>query len=99
VAIAEIYESELADMEKAISSYQQAADYYKGEESNRFGGSSSLAADFYNYTLILVLFYDVCISETSGAIKFLSALLPNAPKYVSQILQMFILQNFRTSRD
>ena len=35
VSIAEIYETELADSEKAISSYEQAADYYKGEESNR----------------------------------------------------------------
>ena len=43
MAIAEIYESELADMEKAISSYQQAADYYKGEESNRFGANYHLA--------------------------------------------------------
>lgn len=34
VTIAEIYESELVDIEKAISSYEQAADYYKGEESN-----------------------------------------------------------------
>lgn len=48
VSIAEIYETELSDIEKAITSYEQAADYYKGEESNRWaitkrknGGSSS----------------------------------------------------------
>ena len=35
VSIAEIYETEISDVEKAISSYEQAADYYKGEESNR----------------------------------------------------------------
>ena len=35
VSIAEIYETEISDIEKAISSYEQAADYYKGEESNR----------------------------------------------------------------
>ncbi|KAM9168625.1 alpha-soluble NSF attachment protein isoform 2-T2 [Mergus octosetaceus] len=34
VAIAEIYEAELVDIEKAIAHYEQAADYYKGEESN-----------------------------------------------------------------
>uniref|UniRef100_A0A8C6TZC4 N-ethylmaleimide-sensitive factor attachment protein, beta b n=1 Tax=Neogobius melanostomus TaxID=47308 RepID=A0A8C6TZC4_9GOBI len=34
ISIAEIYESELVDMEKAIAHYEQAADYYKGEESN-----------------------------------------------------------------
>ncbi|KTG46574.1 hypothetical protein cypCar_00027605 [Cyprinus carpio] len=35
MTIAEIYESELVDIEKAIAHYEQAADYYKGEESNR----------------------------------------------------------------
>ncbi|XP_032533373.1 alpha-soluble NSF attachment protein-like isoform X2 [Chiroxiphia lanceolata] len=34
VAIAEIYEGDLVDVEKAIAHYEQAADYYKGEESN-----------------------------------------------------------------
>uniref|UniRef100_A0A8C3UV07 NSF attachment protein alpha n=2 Tax=Catharus ustulatus TaxID=91951 RepID=A0A8C3UV07_CATUS len=33
VAIAEIYESDLGDIHKAIAHYEQAADYYKGEES------------------------------------------------------------------
>ncbi|NXC87306.1 SNAB protein, partial [Cercotrichas coryphoeus] len=35
ITIAEIYEAELVDIEKAIAHYEQAADYYKGEESNR----------------------------------------------------------------
>ncbi|TKS86067.1 Beta-soluble NSF attachment protein [Collichthys lucidus] len=35
ITIAEVYESELVDIEKAIAHYEQAADYYKGEESNR----------------------------------------------------------------
>ncbi|KAJ6663631.1 hypothetical protein lerEdw1_009710 [Lerista edwardsae] len=35
ITIAEIYETELVDIEKAIAHYEQAADYYKGEESNR----------------------------------------------------------------
>ncbi|XP_029414104.1 alpha-soluble NSF attachment protein isoform X3 [Nannospalax galili] len=34
ISIAEIYETELVDMEKAIAHYEQSADYYKGEESN-----------------------------------------------------------------
>ncbi|XP_059841350.1 beta-soluble NSF attachment protein isoform X3 [Hypanus sabinus] len=34
ITIAEIYESELVDIEKAVAHYEQAADYYKGEESN-----------------------------------------------------------------
>uniref|UniRef100_A0A8C7L646 N-ethylmaleimide-sensitive factor attachment protein, alpha a n=1 Tax=Oncorhynchus kisutch TaxID=8019 RepID=A0A8C7L646_ONCKI len=33
ISIAEIYESELLDVDKAICHYEQAADYYKGEES------------------------------------------------------------------
>lgn len=32
--IAEIYESDLIDIEKAICHYEQAADYFRGEESN-----------------------------------------------------------------
>ncbi|OXB54160.1 hypothetical protein ASZ78_012606 [Callipepla squamata] len=39
ITIAEIYEAELVDIEKAIAHYEQAADYYKGEESNRQVGS------------------------------------------------------------
>uniref|UniRef100_A0A452VH57 NSF attachment protein alpha n=1 Tax=Ursus maritimus TaxID=29073 RepID=A0A452VH57_URSMA len=34
ISIAEIYETELVDIEKAIAHYEQSADYYKGEESN-----------------------------------------------------------------
>lgn len=34
MTVAEIYESEAVDIEKAITHYEQAADYYKGEESN-----------------------------------------------------------------
>uniref|UniRef100_A0A8C7WZJ3 N-ethylmaleimide-sensitive factor attachment protein, alpha b n=1 Tax=Oryzias sinensis TaxID=183150 RepID=A0A8C7WZJ3_9TELE len=33
ITIAEIYETELLDIDKAIAHYEQAADYYKGEES------------------------------------------------------------------
>ncbi|XP_059159187.1 alpha-soluble NSF attachment protein-like [Physella acuta] len=34
ITVAEIYESELVDTEKSMQNYEQAADYYKGEESN-----------------------------------------------------------------
>jgi len=34
ITIAEIYETEIVDIDKAIANYEQAADYYKGEESN-----------------------------------------------------------------
>lgn len=33
ISLAEIYESDLVDFEKAILHYQTAADYYQGEES------------------------------------------------------------------
>ncbi|XP_045075953.1 N-ethylmaleimide-sensitive factor attachment protein, alpha b isoform X2 [Coregonus clupeaformis] len=33
ISIAEIFETELVDIDKAIAHYEQAADYYKGEES------------------------------------------------------------------
>lgn len=34
ISIAELYENELNDIEKAIGHYETAADYYKSEESN-----------------------------------------------------------------
>ncbi|XP_072031499.1 alpha-soluble NSF attachment protein-like [Amphiura filiformis] len=34
ITIAEIYENEMVDLEKAITHFRQAADFYKGEESN-----------------------------------------------------------------
>ncbi|KAM3874810.1 N-ethylmaleimide-sensitive factor attachment protein, alpha b isoform 2-T2 [Diretmus argenteus] len=33
ITIAEIFETELVDIDKAVAHYEQAADYYKGEES------------------------------------------------------------------
>jgi alpha-soluble NSF attachment protein len=32
--IAEIYESEVGDLEQAVKHYEQASDYFRGEESN-----------------------------------------------------------------
>lgn len=34
ITIAEIYENEMVDLEKAIAHFEHAADFYKGEESN-----------------------------------------------------------------
>lgn len=47
ITIAEIYESELVDIEKAISSYEQAADYYKGEESKSSANKCSVKVAHY----------------------------------------------------
>lgn len=35
MSIAELYETEAPDLEKAMANYERAADYYKGEESKR----------------------------------------------------------------
>uniref|UniRef100_A0AAR2J682 N-ethylmaleimide-sensitive factor attachment protein, beta a n=1 Tax=Pygocentrus nattereri TaxID=42514 RepID=A0AAR2J682_PYGNA len=47
MTIAEVYESELVDIEKAIAHYEQAADYYKGEESNSSANKCLLKVGFY----------------------------------------------------
>lgn len=43
LTIAEIYEKDIVDLEKAIKHYEQAADYFKGEESNSSAMKSNLA--------------------------------------------------------
>lgn len=35
-SIAELYETEAPDLEKAMLHYEKAGDYYKGEESKRY---------------------------------------------------------------
>ncbi|XP_006820417.1 alpha-soluble NSF attachment protein-like [Saccoglossus kowalevskii] len=47
ISIAEIYESEIMDIEKAISNYEQAADYYRGEESNSSANKCLLKVAMY----------------------------------------------------
>ncbi|XP_071378332.1 N-ethylmaleimide-sensitive factor attachment protein, beta b isoform X3 [Centroberyx affinis] len=51
ISIAEIYESELVDIEKAIAHYEQAADYYKGEESNSSANKCLLKVGAYSAQL------------------------------------------------
>uniref|UniRef100_A0A8C1GD29 Beta-soluble NSF attachment protein-like n=2 Tax=Cyprinus carpio TaxID=7962 RepID=A0A8C1GD29_CYPCA len=51
MTIAEIYESELVDIEKAIAHYEQAADYYKGEESNSSANKCLLKVGSYSAQL------------------------------------------------
>ncbi|XP_077995427.1 alpha-soluble NSF attachment protein-like [Glandiceps talaboti] len=47
VSIAELYETEIMDIEKAISNYEQAADYYRGEESNSAANKCLLKVALY----------------------------------------------------
>ncbi|CAG5135740.1 unnamed protein product [Candidula unifasciata] len=51
VTVAEIYETELSDMEKAVHNYEQAADYYKGEESNSSANKCLLKVAQFSATL------------------------------------------------
>ncbi|KAM3861341.1 N-ethylmaleimide-sensitive factor attachment protein, beta b isoform 2-T2 [Diretmus argenteus] len=51
ISIAEIYESDLVDIEKAIAHYEQAADYYKGEESNSSANKCLLKVGAYSAQL------------------------------------------------
>uniref|UniRef100_A0A8C2WSP5 Beta-soluble NSF attachment protein n=1 Tax=Cyclopterus lumpus TaxID=8103 RepID=A0A8C2WSP5_CYCLU len=51
ITIAEVYEAELVDIEKAIAHYEQAADYYKGEESNSSANKCLLKVGHYSAQL------------------------------------------------
>uniref|UniRef100_A0A3Q2E8V9 Beta-soluble NSF attachment protein n=1 Tax=Cyprinodon variegatus TaxID=28743 RepID=A0A3Q2E8V9_CYPVA len=51
ITIAEVYESELVDIDKAIAHYEQAADYYKGEESNSSANKCLLKVGHYSAQL------------------------------------------------
>ncbi|XP_048831473.1 N-ethylmaleimide-sensitive factor attachment protein, beta a isoform X1 [Brienomyrus brachyistius] len=51
VSIAEIYESEMVDVEKAIIHYEQAADYYKGEDSKSSANKCLVKVGFYSAQL------------------------------------------------
>eukprot|EP00118_Oscarella_pearsei_P017481 m.173852 g.173852 ORF g.173852 m.173852 type:complete len:296 (+) comp39096_c0_seq10:54-941(+) len=42
MAVAEIYENEAVDVDQSIANYEQAADYYRGEESNSAANKCSL---------------------------------------------------------
>jgi len=51
VTTAEIYETNIMDLEKAMSHYETAADYYKGEGSNSSGNKCLLKVALYSAQL------------------------------------------------
>ncbi|XP_063060119.1 N-ethylmaleimide-sensitive factor attachment protein, alpha a [Engraulis encrasicolus] len=51
ITIAEIYESEMLDIEKAVEQYEQAAEYYKMEESTSSGNKCLLKVATYTAQL------------------------------------------------
>lgn len=62
--IAEIYETELADLERAINHYELAADFFKGEESNSSANKCLLkvaqyAAQLENFTKAIQIYEQV----------------------------------------
>lgn len=65
-AIAEIYESETIDLDKAIQHYEQAADFFRGEESNSSANKCLLkvaqyAAQLKNYDKAIQIYEQVIL--------------------------------------
>lgn len=71
-SIAEIYESEAVDLERAVHHFEQAADYFRGEESNSSANKCLLkvaqyAAQLENYDKAIQIYEQVRIKDTSHA--------------------------------
>ncbi|KAM9441345.1 N-ethylmaleimide-sensitive factor attachment protein, alpha a [Clarias gariepinus] len=72
ITVAEIYESELLDMDKAVVHYKQAGDYYKGEESTSAANKCLLKVALYaaqceQYQKALQIFEEIgiyCMDNT-----------------------------------
>jgi len=78
ITIAEIYESEVVDIDKAISNYEQAADYYKGEESNSAANKCMLkvaqyAAHMEKYDKAIEIYEQVATSAMDNQLLRYSA--------------------------
>ncbi|OQR74710.1 soluble NSF attachment protein-like [Tropilaelaps mercedesae] len=78
VSIAEIYENEIADLDNAIAHYEQAADYYKGEESHSSANKCLLqvarySAQMEKYEKAINIFEEVGKSALDSALLKTSA--------------------------
>ncbi|KAI2653901.1 Alpha-soluble NSF attachment protein [Labeo rohita] len=78
VSIAEIYETELVDIDKAIAHYEQAADYYKGEESTSSANKCLLkvatyAAQLEQYPKAIEIYEQVATHAMDSALLKYSA--------------------------
>ncbi|KAH9489047.1 hypothetical protein Btru_059345, partial [Bulinus truncatus] len=78
VTVAEIYETELSDIEKAIQNYEQAADYYKGEESNSSANKCLLkvaqfSATQENYEKAIEIYEQIAVSSMDNSLLKYSA--------------------------
>jgi len=76
--IAEIFESEVADLDKAMQHYEQAADYFKGEESLSSANKCMLkvaqyAAQLENYEKAIQIYEQVAASALESSLLKYSA--------------------------
>ena len=67
-SIAEMYESEAVDLERAVHHYEQAADYFRGEESNSSANKCLLkvaqyAAQLENYEKAIQIYEQVILPK------------------------------------
>lgn len=78
MSIAEIYENEIADLDNAIRHFEQAADYFKGEESHSSANKCLLqvarySAQMENYERAIEIFEQVGKSALDSALLKTSA--------------------------
>ncbi|KAK2168360.1 hypothetical protein LSH36_17g01028 [Paralvinella palmiformis] len=78
ITIAEIYESEMVDIDKAVANFEQAADYYKGEESNSAANKCLLkvaqyAAQLEQYDKAILIYEQVAQSSMDNQLLRYSA--------------------------
>ncbi|KAJ8044988.1 Alpha-soluble NSF attachment protein [Holothuria leucospilota] len=78
MSVAEVYENELVDLDKAIENYTKAADYYKGEESTSAANKCSLKVAQYsaqqeNYDKACQIYEEVAESAMDNSLLKYSA--------------------------
>ncbi|RZF46430.1 hypothetical protein LSTR_LSTR012505 [Laodelphax striatellus] len=76
--IAEMYETEAVDLDRAVQHYEQAADYFKGEESNSSANKCMLkvaqyAAQLENYDKAIKIYEQVASSSLESSLLKYSA--------------------------
>lgn len=72
-SIAELYETEAVDLDRAVQHYEQAADYFKGEESNSSANKCLLkvaqhAAQLENYDKAIQIYEQVASSSLESSL-------------------------------
>ncbi|KAK7870841.1 hypothetical protein R5R35_014425 [Gryllus longicercus] len=77
-SIAEIYETEAVDLERSVQHYEQAADYFRGEESNSSANKCLLkvaqyAAQLENYEKAIQIYEQVASSSLESSLLKYSA--------------------------